>query len=274
VDKKLKNGHQRILRRQLVLLFTTFFLFFYSPSFAENAACKYLTNPSLDRMEREDPEMDRNNEEQLKKLYNAARRGNLHAMGGLGICYSYIEDCAGLRPDYFAAYSWLSLVKKQRPLTQEETYAFKTASQDLSESKRGVAEQCIQDWKPAPPRTQNPEEFRFDDYDGEDFTPEFQKLFPAGTPKSFVDHVLVEVGGAQSSKVESIQKAVPNTVSKLIPKYEAIPLKNTYRYDYTDRNVRPFGCHWKITIYFDDHSDVEKLEFDASIPDRLQVKQP
>lgn len=50
----------------------------------------------------------------------------------------------------------------------------------------------------------NPERFSFWDYPmgGGDKREVFAALFPVGTPKSYVDHVLIDVGGANSWRKE------------------------------------------------------------------------
>ena len=49
----------------------------------------------------------------------------------------------------------------------------------------------------------NPNRFRFNDYTGrEDKVDAFRKMFSVGTPKEFVDQVLVEAGGAKSAPIK------------------------------------------------------------------------
>jgi hypothetical protein len=53
---------------------------------------------------------------------------------------------------------------------------------------------------PSDPRF-NPDSFSFSDYaSGDELDDAFRQIFPIGTPKSFVDQVLVDAGNARQSK--------------------------------------------------------------------------
>lgn len=95
-------------------------------------------------------------------------------------------------------------------------------------------------WKvidPTDPRF-DPLEFRFSDYDSPSYLSEVQPcLFPAGTPKSYVDHILVEIGGASVKKDE-------------LPQSHEYYHPNMYTYTYS--NLRDRLRHFLFSLMSDD----------------------
>lgn len=96
-------------------------------------------------------------------------------------------------------------------------------------------------WKvtePTDPRF-DPLAFRFSDY-SPSYLPEVQPcLFPAGTPKSYVDHILVEIGGASVKK------------DAFLPSYER---SHPNMYTYTYSRFRDRLRHAYFSMLSDKHS--------------------
>lgn len=103
----------------------------------------------------------------------------------------------------------------------------------------------------------DPMKFSFRDnlFDREAKMDAFRKLFPIGTPKEFVDEVLIEAGGATSSQ----SKQLPRVWRYLEPQYFGFPKGPVHRFIF-DENNKVDNIYYSVSEYlYSSRTTIEEL---------------
>lgn len=108
----------------------------------------------------------------------------------------------------------------------------------------------------------NAEEFRFEDYPGSDLTGLFQAMFPPGTKKEYVDHVLIDVGGAISGVGAAFAAGSKNVDGHKTLVWEKYPEGITY--NYKNQNLNIFGWSWTVSAVYDASGQLQKIQAGGS----------
>ncbi|MBL1146176.1 MAG: hypothetical protein D8M28_00580 [Proteobacteria bacterium] len=98
----------------------------------------------------------------------------------------------------------------------------------------------------------DPQAFRFQDYEDTDsFDKAIKTMFPVGTEKSYVLHILRDIGGANVESIVETHARRDGTKA-----WDKVPVENAYRYFY--RKPRSlFGWIWTGTVVFDDNDKLK-----------------
>ncbi|MCB1558099.1 MAG: hypothetical protein KDJ50_04175 [Alphaproteobacteria bacterium] len=116
----------------------------------------------------------------------------------------------------------------------------------------------------------NPDKFKFEDYPGIPLmTDALKKLFPVGTPKEFVEKILVDVGGARLENILTAEQIEKKNKSwkGFSPELECAlikPVRDYYIYGKVPDYILPTKRNWAVGVQYDEDNKLSLLQLNGT----------
>lgn len=98
-------------------------------------------------------------------------------------------------------------------------------------------------------------QFRFEDYVGQDIQKVMQSIFPVGTEKRYIRHIMEDNLGLNSQRLEYFRKW--NSKQN---KFNNKKSDNVFMYYYAKPNYGVFGISWRVTFLYDENNRLKALK--------------